>query len=234
MKLVDASLTYYRTNLDKFKQYYPADHPCNTDSGYQPVLPVCFEICGAPVDKTPLTMEDVYSRLLQFESGNLTSHMQSNSNNYKYDHTAAALSSSTFAWNNPFASVLSNGIGNIHCCLTSKSLFVEKSALFRKSIFVIGVDTLVRLFDPKYYQHSAVHMLISLHDIIANNKCMFIVGGRVNNGKFQVLAEAWVDIERSLASSAVVIPEYIKQAFHGLSEAEYRLDISSTELRRQA
>ena len=247
MKLIDAAIAYYKQHFHLFRSNYPKNHPCHAADplvGYTPVIPVLFEICGSPVDKQPLSEDDIRKRLMQFEYHNIQSHMNSNSNNYMYNMnnsngTSNTTTSSTSS-SSIFPSIISNHIQNIHVTITSNTLFIEKSHIFKQCIFIIGVDTMIRLFNSKYYDDSILKMMISLHDIIYTNKCMFIVGGRMHNNTFQTMHDVWSDIDKRVCSGDAsnntnntnnTIPLYIRNAFHGLSESEYRLDISSTELR---
>ena len=40
--------------------------------------------------------------------------------------------------------------------LTNAPTFVEKAEIFKESTFVMGMDTLIRLFDPKFYENDQV------------------------------------------------------------------------------
>lgn len=103
--------------------------------------------------------------------------------------------------------------------LSRAPLFRDKAALFNNSVFVVGYDTASRLIDPKYYGGSAANMQKAFEDIRGFG-CSFLVAGRQNLGRFMTLADL------KLPSTAVDL-------FVGLSEDEFRLDISSTEIRNQ-
>lgn len=103
--------------------------------------------------------------------------------------------------------------------LTRAALFREKAALFNNSVFVVGYDTASRLVDPKYYGDSETSMLKAFEEI-RNFGCSFLVAGRRSGGKFQTLQE-------------LTLPKNVVDLFAGLSEDEFRLDISSTEIRSQ-
>jgi nicotinic acid mononucleotide adenylyltransferase len=85
--------------------------------------------------------------------------------------------------------------------------------------FCIGTDTLVRLLDPKYYQNSRERMLTTLEEL----PCHFVAGGRVDPKQPNV----FVTGEDAVAA----LPPHIAAKFTLLPE--FRVDISSTELRRQ-
>eukprot|EP00249_Psilotum_nudum_P014787 c25003_g1_i1 orf=431-1180(-) len=100
---------------------------------------------------------------------------------------------------------------------TNQPYFYKKAELFPDSTFVIGVDTAVRLIDPKYYEGSHKRMLEVLLGI-GQLGCDFLVAGRKIDGDFHVLAD-------------FTIPEPIAHLFKSIPEEVFRTDISSTELR---
>lgn len=67
--------------------------------------------------------------------------------------------------------------------LTDAPLFVQKAALLPGTVFVVGVDTAVRIVMPKYYGGSEAAMLEVLHTIRRHN-CSFLVAGRLVDGAF--------------------------------------------------
>lgn len=106
------------------------------------------------------------------------------------------------------------------CVLTNVPKFVDKARLLSNDaplIFVIGVDTLQRIVSPKYYQEQESIRDASIEELLRLN-VEFVVFGRLEKGKFVTLD----DIE---------IPSELKQRCLGISETDFRDDISSTELR---
>lgn len=97
--------------------------------------------------------------------------------------------------------------------------FRAKAALFPGTVFVVGADTAVRIVSPRYYGDDADEMVRAL-DEIAGFGCRFVVAGRVD------AAGRFVDV------GGVAIPAGYRDLFHGLDEREFRVDVSSTELRR--
>jgi hypothetical protein len=97
--------------------------------------------------------------------------------------------------------------------------FRAKAALFPGTVFVVGADTAVRIVSPRYYGDDADEMIRAL-DEIAGFGCRFVVAGRVDG------AGRFVDV------GGVAIPAGYRDLFHGLVEREFRVDVSSTELRR--
>jgi nicotinic acid mononucleotide adenylyltransferase len=103
--------------------------------------------------------------------------------------------------------------------LTQAPTFLEKARLFPNCRFVIGVDTAQRLLNPKYYQNQTDLLDRSLNEIRSLGGS-FLVFGRLSQGKFQT---GW-DLEISAQFSDL---------FLSLSEADFREDISSTEIRNR-
>jgi hypothetical protein len=101
---------------------------------------------------------------------------------------------------------------------TCASTFREKSELFPNATFIVGVDTLIRIADPRYYggDHSQRDAAIGA---IASRGCRFLAFGRVLDGKFAVLSD-------------FALPSTLKAICDEVSGWEFREDISSTELRR--
>lgn len=102
--------------------------------------------------------------------------------------------------------------------LTCAPLFAEKSTIFKNSTFIIGGDTALRVMDPKYYDNNVQNMYTSLQKI-KDNKCNFLVAGRLQNSGFNTVFD-------------VVIPEAFTSMFNGIPESQFRMDLSSTELRK--
>ena len=101
--------------------------------------------------------------------------------------------------------------------LTCAPLFVEKSSIFKNSTFIIGNDTALRLVDPKYYDNNVQDMYTSLQKV-KDNQCNFLVAGRLQNSEFKTISD-------------MAIPEAFISLFQGIPESQFRMDLSSTELR---
>ncbi|XP_031099237.1 uncharacterized protein LOC116003487 isoform X2 [Ipomoea triloba] len=102
--------------------------------------------------------------------------------------------------------------------ISNQPFFYKKAELFPGSAFVIGADTAVRLINPKYYGNDYGKMLEILIGC-KNTGCTFLVGGRNVDGAFRVLD----DFE---------IPEELKDMFISIPAEKFRVDISSTEIRK--
>ena len=96
--------------------------------------------------------------------------------------------------------------------------FRAKAALFPDCVFVVGADTAARLVSPRYYGDDPDEVIRAL-DEIRSYGSRFFVGGRMDG------AGRFVDV------GGVAIPDGYRDMFQGLGEPEFRVDVSSTELR---
>ena len=103
--------------------------------------------------------------------------------------------------------------------LTRAETFYKKALLFPGTTFILGWDTAVRLVDPKYYSDDIDFMFSKLCEMSASGT-KFLVAGREKNGVFQSVSD-------------VDIPKGFERLFGGISEDQFRVDISSTELRNK-
>ena len=100
--------------------------------------------------------------------------------------------------------------------VTRAGKFTEKSKLFPGSTFVLGIDTLIRAFNEKFYQNR--NQMLEELDIFNSNNNNFLVFGRETDGTFMTLED-------------LNIPEHIKNRFKQVDEENFRYDISSSSLR---
>jgi hypothetical protein len=109
------------------------------------------------------------------------------------------------------------GVGPVW--VTRAATFRGKAELFPGAAFVLGWDTAVRVIDPKYYggetgRDAALRGLL-------DRGCRLVVGGRLDAaGAFRV----W--------DGGGLVGEFAG-LFVALAEADFRADVSSTELRRK-
>lgn len=101
--------------------------------------------------------------------------------------------------------------------LTRAATFAEKAAIFPGATFVVGADTIERLADTRYYGDSHERRDAALA-AIATRGCRFLVFGRVVEKRFQTLA-------------CLNLPSALRGLCDEVPPAEFREDISSTELR---
>jgi hypothetical protein len=103
--------------------------------------------------------------------------------------------------------------------LTRAPTFAEKATLFPGTTFVVGADTAARIIARCYYDESEMAMKQAL-DHIRGQGCRFLVAGRVDGDR------RFVDLAQ------VGVPAAFQELFTAIPETDFRLDISSTELRR--
>ena len=89
--------------------------------------------------------------------------------------------------------------------------------MFGGVTFVVGADTTRRIADPKYYPDGTVSEAL---DEIAGQGCRFLVFGRSDGDRFVTLDD-------------LDLPPGLQGLCEGVSEADYRIDLSSTEIRER-
>jgi len=102
--------------------------------------------------------------------------------------------------------------------LTRAPTFVEKSKLFPGATFVVGADTMLRIGQPKYYGGDERARDVAIENL-ANAGCRFLVFGRLVDERFETLDQ-------------LELPAALRPLCIGCDERTFRLDVSSTELRR--
>lgn len=113
---------------------------------------------------------------------------------------------------------LSQFAGRAEVWITRAPRFVDKAALFPGCTFVVGVDTALRLVDPRYYQGQLDEVIRALL-FFREQKVRFLVACRVDaQGQCKTLDN-------------VAVPDDFKDLFLALPSDRFRWDVSSTELR---
>ena len=102
--------------------------------------------------------------------------------------------------------------------VTRAPTFLDKSALFPGVTFLVGADTISRIGDPTYYELDRGRRDAAIEDI-RQRRCRFLVFGRVLQAEFHVLHR-------------VKLPDALSEICQEVTEADFREDISSTEMRR--
>jgi hypothetical protein len=104
--------------------------------------------------------------------------------------------------------------------VTHAAKFADKARLFPGCCFVVGFDTAVRVLAPEFYGHCATardHALAALAD--AGHR--FLVAGRLDPHSRQFLV--W---------QSTAAPSKFRHLFVAIEEHQFRLDISSTQIRQ--
>ena len=107
--------------------------------------------------------------------------------------------------------------GTADVVVTRAPVFYEKARILKGCTFVIGVDTMRRVIDPKYYGGSRGKMLFALEEM-RELGCSYLVAGRVDGREFRTLGDISVPVE-------------LEGMFREIPESEFREDLSSTDLR---
>ena len=102
--------------------------------------------------------------------------------------------------------------------LTKAGKFSDKAKLFPNSTFIIGADTLVRIFDERFY--ASRREMMKEFEIFNTNNNNFLVFGREYKKRFIELND-------------IQVPDSIKSRFRGFGENIFRKDVSSSTIRAQ-
>ncbi|XOV83232.1 MAG: hypothetical protein ACFHXK_20565 [bacterium] len=109
------------------------------------------------------------------------------------------------------------GIGDIPLWLTNTPNFEGKARLFKGATFIVGVDTLARIGELRFYRNH-VDLLDRAMQTFVEQDIHFIVFGRL-------LGDTFVTLEQ------LDIPDILKQRCTGVDQNTYRNDTSSTAIR---
>lgn len=104
-----------------------------------------------------------------------------------------------------------------HLWLTRAPTFRDKARLFPGTLFVVGIDTLLRIDAARYYADSAERA--AAIEEIASHRCRFLVFGRQHS------REGYRTLEKAAVGSD------LQSLCTGVSETAFRVDVSSTQLR---
>jgi hypothetical protein len=102
--------------------------------------------------------------------------------------------------------------------LTNLPTFREKARYFPGVTFLVGADTIARIAELRYYERDMLRFRQAMHEI-GDLGCRFLVFGRRLGERFVTL--------RDLKPPAV-----LARLCDEVPEAEFRIDVSSTALRR--
>ena len=105
--------------------------------------------------------------------------------------------------------------------LTATPTFTDKARMFGGAHFIVGVDTLARIADPRYYGDGSADPAArdAAFSAIAAAGCSFLVFGRH-------------DGERFVGIDDLTLPRGLRTLCTAVPEAAFRHDLSSTELRK--
>ena len=104
--------------------------------------------------------------------------------------------------------------------VSNLATFLEKSHVFPGCEFVVGVDTLLRVADPRFYEDSIASRDAAIQQI-GDRGCKFLVFGR----KLEQGFHDWNSID---------IPSALRTICRGVDETTFREDISSSQIRKSS
>lgn len=102
--------------------------------------------------------------------------------------------------------------------LTKTPTFVEKAGLAPGVLFAVGADTIERVGQSRYYTCDAERD--AAYDRLAKLGCRFLVFGRVIGDHFEGLDD-------------LSLPPKLRALCEDVAESDFRVDVSSTELRSE-
>ena len=104
--------------------------------------------------------------------------------------------------------------------LTSAPTFLAKARALGPVTFVVGTDTIARIAEPRYYEAGRAAARDAAVAELATIGCRFLVYGRTTPEGFTALQD-------------VPLPPALRALCTGVREEDFRMDISSSELRAQ-
>ena len=107
--------------------------------------------------------------------------------------------------------------GKFQVLVTRRPRFQEKAGEFENCYFALGMDTAVRLFDPRYYE-AGQHGLREALAFMTDAGCRFLVAGRSSEGRWRSLEE-------------LELPAEFGAMFEAIPQESFRSELSSTRLR---
>lgn len=107
--------------------------------------------------------------------------------------------------------------GTHSVALTSAPTFLEKATIFPGAVFLVGVDTVFRIGQPRFYGDDPSLRDMAISELAAF-QCRFLVFGRQIEDRFVCLRD-------------VPLPDSLLPICDEVSEREFRSELSSSHLR---
>jgi nicotinic acid mononucleotide adenylyltransferase len=125
---------------------------------------------------------------------------------------------------------------NKNVIVSRAPLYVDKARYYPNSILAVGADTMIRILDPKYqkdlHEHDRINSMIHDLKVMSDNNVSFIVAGRKDEKTNEyVTCETIIKNITSCTNKSYNIPPILLSMFEQLPEKDFRVDISSTEVR---
>jgi hypothetical protein len=115
------------------------------------------------------------------------------------------------------------------------SLYIDKARMFPHSTIVIGADTMVRILNPKYYEGNNFEGVLTMLQQIASQGVNFFVAGRIEDSTGKEDSGTFITGDDVLQKMVPVAGDRARMPpdmFRSIPEDVFRVDLSSTELRR--
>ncbi len=110
-------------------------------------------------------------------------------------------------------------LGDYDLVFSNAATFEEKSRLFPGATFVLGLDTIVRTTNPRYYGNDAGLRDQAMLKIAARGN-KFLVFGRMRGERFETLNQ-------------IELPDALRAICTEIPREQFRVDVSSSRLRRE-
>jgi nicotinamide mononucleotide (NMN) deamidase PncC len=111
-----------------------------------------------------------------------------------------------------------SGVDNYPLWLTNTPTFEQKALLFPGATFALGVDTLARIGELRFYQNHVDLLEKAIANFVQQDS-RFLVFGRLNEGEFITLDD-------------LTLPDALRELCTAVPETTYRNDTSSTAMRQ--
>jgi hypothetical protein len=110
-----------------------------------------------------------------------------------------------------------NDLAEFPIVLTRAATFAEKADVIPGAVFLVGADTIARIGDPVYYGDDTRKRDSAIAALAARG-CRFLVFGRTIGTRFSNAAD-------------LPLPSALRALCEFVPESEFRVDVSSTEVR---
>jgi hypothetical protein len=213
---------------------------------------VVFELSATNADKPPLARAEVLRRVQQFVPAAMAAApIPASPSPFSPAPLGGAATPQPLT---PLAASAPVAVEATEIVVTNAPRFVDKGRLFPGAAFVLGYDTAVRLIDPKYYGGSQDAMVEALLALKLQGTLILVAGRLVAPPASAAPATApaasavGAGAAAGLPTTSVApaphfmtltdirprIPSLLQGLFVEISEADFRADVSSTELRARA
>lgn len=224
---------------------------------------VVFELSATNVDKPPVPLPTLWSRVQQFVNVRQPTQAQVadsaalGAQAFTAPTQGAALPASRSS-SSASASTVSTP-RQYPIVITRAPRFIDKALLFPGCSFAIGYDTAARLINPKYYKGGDENEMIAALFALQLKGTRFLVAGRLESAAPVATPITPLPLSTSMSAGAAPadspvasptmaddadrfltlddllpsIPPILRPMFIGISESEFRSDVSSTQIRKQ-